>query len=60
MKATLTTTQPLIAPLARGQNVGMMRLTIDDKAIGEYPVLALENVPIAGFSAARGTACVCS
>ena len=49
VKPTLTTTQPLIAPLAKGQEVGMMKLTLGDKTIAQYPVLALEAVPVAGF-----------
>ena len=49
MKATLTTTQPLIAPYAPGQKAGVMKLTQNDKLIAEIPVVALENVPVAGF-----------
>ena len=49
MKATLTTMQPLIAPYAPGQKAGVMKLTQNDKLIAEIPVVALENVPVAGF-----------
>jgi D-alanyl-D-alanine carboxypeptidase (penicillin-binding protein 5/6) len=49
LKATLSTTQPLLAPLNVGQKVGSMKLTIDNTMIAEYPVVALENVPMAGF-----------
>ncbi len=49
MKATLTTTQPLIAPYSPGQKAGVMKLTQNDKLIAEIPVVALENVPVAGF-----------
>lgn len=49
VQSTLTTTQPLIAPLAKGQEIGMMKLTLGDKTIAEYPVLAVEAVPVAGF-----------
>ena len=49
VQSTLTTTQPLIAPLAKGQEVGTMKLTLGDKTIAQYPVLALETVPVAGF-----------
>ena len=49
IQPTLTTTQPLIAPLAKGQEVGTMKLTLGDKTIAQYPVLALEAVPVAGF-----------
>jgi D-alanyl-D-alanine carboxypeptidase (penicillin-binding protein 5/6) len=49
LKATLSTTQPLLAPLSSGQKIGSMKLTVDDKAVAEIPVVALENVPLAGF-----------
>jgi D-alanyl-D-alanine carboxypeptidase (penicillin-binding protein 5/6) len=49
IKATLTTTQPLLAPLTAGQKAGVMKLTQNDKLIAEIPVVALENVPVAGF-----------
>ena len=49
VQSTLTTTQPLIAPLAKGQQIGMMKLALGDKTIAEYPVLAVEAVPVAGF-----------
>ena len=49
MKASLTTSQPLIAPFAAGQKAGAMKLTQHDKLIAEFPVVALENVPVAGF-----------
>ena len=49
MKATLTTVQPLIAPFAPGQKAGVMKLTQNDKLIVEIPVVALEDVPVAGL-----------
>jgi D-alanyl-D-alanine carboxypeptidase (penicillin-binding protein 5/6) len=49
MKATLTTTQPLIAPYSLGQKAGVMKLTQNDKLIAEVPVVALEDVPVAGL-----------
>jgi serine-type D-Ala-D-Ala carboxypeptidase (penicillin-binding protein 5/6) len=49
IQPTLTTTQPLIAPLAKGQEVGMMKLTLGDKTIAQYPVVALDTVPVAGI-----------
>ena len=48
-KETLTTTQPLLAPLDSGQKVGTLEVSIDGRTIGEYPVVALESVPLAGF-----------
>ena len=49
LKATLVTTQPLIAPFSLGQKAGVMKLTQNDKLIAEFPVVALEDVPVAGF-----------
>jgi serine-type D-Ala-D-Ala carboxypeptidase (penicillin-binding protein 5/6) len=40
---------PLIAPLAAGQRVATLRVALDGKPFGEYPVVALEAVPVAGF-----------
>jgi D-alanyl-D-alanine carboxypeptidase (penicillin-binding protein 5/6) len=36
----------LIAPIELGQKLGTLKVTIDDKVYGEYPVNALENVPL--------------
>ena len=49
LKATLVTSQPLIAPYLPGQKAGVMKLTQNDKLFAEIPVVALENVPVAGF-----------
>jgi D-alanyl-D-alanine carboxypeptidase (penicillin-binding protein 5/6) len=48
LKATLVTSQPLLAPVQRGQKAGVMKLTQNDKTIAELPVVALEDVPLAG------------
>jgi serine-type D-Ala-D-Ala carboxypeptidase (penicillin-binding protein 5/6) len=49
LKAELISQQPLVAPLAKGQRVGALRVTHDGKPFGEYPLIALEPVPQAGF-----------
>jgi serine-type D-Ala-D-Ala carboxypeptidase (penicillin-binding protein 5/6) len=49
LKATFESMQPLIAPVSVGQNVGVMTLTLDGKPFRELPVVALENVPVAGI-----------
>ena len=41
--------QPLVAPLARGEKAGIMKLMRDNTAVAEYTVVALEEVPVAGF-----------
>lgn len=47
LKATLETQKPLVAPIAAGQKVGLVKLTLDGKPLAEYPLVALENVSIA-------------
>jgi len=49
LKADLVSMQPLVAPIGVGQKVGTVKLTLQNKPLGEYPVVALENVAIAGF-----------
>jgi D-alanyl-D-alanine carboxypeptidase (penicillin-binding protein 5/6) len=49
LKAELISQQPLVAPLAKGQRVGLLRVTHDGKPFGEYPLIALQPVAQAGF-----------
>jgi D-alanyl-D-alanine carboxypeptidase (penicillin-binding protein 5/6) len=49
LKADLVSEQPLVAPIAAGQRVGTLRVTLDGKPFAEYPVVALESVAVAGF-----------
>ena len=49
VQVTLESRQPLIAPLDKGQEVGTLKLSVADKPIGDYPVVALQDVPVAGF-----------
>ena len=48
VKATLESRQPLLAPVAAGQPIGVIKLTLDGKPYAELPVVALENVALAG------------
>ena len=48
-KAELLSERPLVAPIALGQRVGTLRVTLDGKPLGEYPLLALEAVEPAGM-----------
>ena len=41
--------QSLMAPVEKGQVIGTLKLTLDGQPYGEYPVLALEAVPLAGI-----------
>ncbi len=49
LKAELVSQQPLVAPLKKGQRVGVLRVTHEGKPFAEYPLIALEAVPTAGF-----------
>ena len=49
LKATLETRQPFVAPLAAGEKAGIMKLTREGAPVAEFPVVALEDVPVAGF-----------
>ena len=49
LKASLVSQQPLMAPVLKGQRIATLKLSLDDKPYGEYPVVALESVPVAGM-----------
>lgn len=49
LKAELLSRQPLMAPVAKAQPVGVLRVTLDGEPVGEYSLIALEAVPAAGF-----------
>jgi len=49
IKAQLVTRQPLLAPVQQGAQIGVLKLSIDDKSWGEFPVYAQETVPLAGI-----------
>jgi D-alanyl-D-alanine carboxypeptidase (penicillin-binding protein 5/6) len=44
VKADLESVQPLVAPIAAGQKVGTLKLTLDGRPLAEYPVVALQAV----------------
>ncbi len=49
IKAEFLGREPIIAPIAAGQEVGVVRILLDKQLIGEYPVVALGDIPVAGF-----------
>ena len=49
LKLTMEAIEPLIAPVTLGQRVGMVKVTLEDKPVGEYPLMALTDVEPAGF-----------
>jgi len=53
LQVQLVSRQPLLAPVARGSQVGTLKLLFDEggqlKPWAEFPVVAIEDVPIAGI-----------
>ena len=49
VKADLESVQPLVAPIAAGQRVGTLKLTLDGRQLAEYPVVALQEVQTANI-----------
>jgi D-alanyl-D-alanine carboxypeptidase (penicillin-binding protein 5/6) len=49
LKANVESMQPLLAPISAGQRVGTVKIMLDGKPYRELPVVALEDVPVAGI-----------
>jgi len=49
IQAQIISRQPLLAPLRRGQRIATLRLSIDGSHLADYPLVALENVAVAGL-----------
>jgi len=49
VKSNFVATPRLIAPIEAGQKLGTLQVSIDGKPYAEYPVVALEAIPLAGF-----------
>jgi D-alanyl-D-alanine carboxypeptidase/D-alanyl-D-alanine carboxypeptidase (penicillin-binding protein 5/6) len=49
VKAEVITQQPIVAPVRRGQRMGTLRLALDGKILGDYPLVALHDVAVAGI-----------
>ncbi|MEO6147223.1 MAG: D-alanyl-D-alanine carboxypeptidase family protein [Sulfuriferula sp.] len=49
IKATMTTRQPLLAPLVVGQQVGTVTITLNGKQLAQYPLQALHSVGVANM-----------
>lgn len=49
VKASLTSKQPLIAPINAGQEIGTLQFTLDGKVISERKLVAAEKVEVAGI-----------
>lgn len=49
VKAEMDLPRQLVAPFTQGQQVGVLRLSLDDKPLVERPLVALDDAPEAGF-----------
>ncbi|MBS0347961.1 MAG: D-alanyl-D-alanine carboxypeptidase [Proteobacteria bacterium] len=49
LKTNIVTPPDLIAPITKGQKIASVQLSIDGKTIGEYPLVALDEVQEAGW-----------
>ncbi len=49
LSAELVTHPPVLAPVTKGEKVGVLRVAHAGHPVGEYPVVALEGVPRAGL-----------
>ena len=44
LKLSMETVEPLIAPVARGQRVGVVKVSLEGKPVSEFPLVALDEV----------------
>jgi len=49
IKAEFIAQEPLVAPVAAGQRVGTLRVLLENRVMGEYPVVAMREVGVAGI-----------
>jgi D-alanyl-D-alanine carboxypeptidase (penicillin-binding protein 5/6) len=43
----METHQPILAPITGGQQLGVLKLTLAGKPYAEFPLVALDSVPLA-------------
>jgi D-alanyl-D-alanine carboxypeptidase (penicillin-binding protein 5/6) len=49
LKTQVVRTEPLVAPIAKGQQVGILKITAGEQTVGEVPLVALEGVEQSGI-----------
>ena len=49
MKSTIDIPKVLVAPIQKGQKIGVAKVTLDGKEIASAPLVAIEAVEQAGF-----------
>lgn len=49
IKVEVVSRQPLLAPVKQGDRIATLKLTVDGKPYGDHALVALNDVPLAGF-----------
>ena len=49
LSLTMEAQDPLVAPIARAHRLGTVKVALEGKPVAEFPLIALEEVPAAGF-----------
>jgi D-alanyl-D-alanine carboxypeptidase (penicillin-binding protein 5/6) len=49
LSLTLESQEPLIAPVLNGQTVGRVKVSLEGKPVAEFPLIALEEIPLANL-----------
>ena len=49
LQLTMAATEPLVAPVTQGQRVGTVKVSLEGKPMGEFPLVALTEVPAASI-----------
>jgi D-alanyl-D-alanine carboxypeptidase (penicillin-binding protein 5/6) len=49
LKPMMDVPKQLVAPIRKGQVIGKLRVSLDNKVIAERPIIALQDVPEANF-----------
>ncbi len=49
LKASMDLPKSLVAPIAKGQKIGMVKVTLDGKVVAQSPLVALNAVEEGGF-----------
>ena len=49
LSLTMQAQEPLVAPIARAQRVGAVKVALEGKPVAEFPLIALEEVPLASI-----------
>jgi serine-type D-Ala-D-Ala carboxypeptidase (penicillin-binding protein 5/6) len=49
LAVTMQAEEPLVAPVARAQRVGLVKIALEGKPVAEFPMIALEEVPLASL-----------